>query len=251
MKTRSLTVLGILLFSFLVASLSFAESPGKEGPYVANFNYTPSSHATPGSGSVTFASSGVVYVSDNKTTTGSDWRQSPQFSQLSAAIKDDIPELLVAKGFNVRGPFDSYDLIPYSDKKNVDFYLIPALELFASWKDTDVKEDGGGFSGKAYRGTGTIQITGSLTIKLQEIMTREQLWSKSIPISYSFPYDVRFPYFTKGSLPFDMSLVMNDLARGLEQQYPTAMKTLSDLIDPQEMRVIKRQALELKKKKGY
>lgn len=90
-----------------------------------------------------------------------------------------------------------------------------------------------------------------MTLKFQEIMTRELMWSKSIPVKYSFPYDVRFPYFTGAPRPFDMGLVMDDLARGMEQQLSTALGTLSNLIDPEEMRVIKEQAQELKKKKGY
>lgn len=44
---------------------------------------------------------------------------------------------------------------------------------------------------------------------------------------------------------------MNDAAKGLEQQYPELMATISKLIDPEEMQIIKKQCQELKSKKGY
>ena len=44
---------------------------------------------------------------------------------------------------------------------------------------------------------------------------------------------------------------MNDLAKGVEQQYPDLMATISNLIDPEEMQIIKKQAQEIKSKKGY
>lgn len=252
MIRRSAVVAVALCTIVLTAGLVRAGSPSKEAePYVANFSYTPASRSAPGSGGVAFTIGGAVYVSDEKTTHGADWRSAPQFAQLNASLKEDLSELFVAKGFTVRGPFDTYDLIPYSDKKQIDFYLIPTMELFATFKDTNVETESAGFSGKVYHGTGTIEMTGNLTVKLQEIATRELLWTKSIPIAYTFPYDVRFPYFETGSRPFDMKPVMNDMAKGLEQQYPAMMQTLSDLIDREEMRILKKQAQELKRKKGY
>lgn len=254
MAKRYIVVSCILFFSLLNSGLASARSPNGEAdkketsPYLANFSYTPEHPKARGSSGVTFTISAPVYVSDTKSTQGKDWRNSSSFSQLTAALKEDISEILVAKGFNVRGPFDSYDIIPYPEKKQIDLYLIPTLELFATWKDTNVETQNTGFSGKAYRGTGTIEISGRLVINLQEIMTRELMWTKGIPISYSFPYDVRFPYFDTGSRPFDMGLVIDSMAKGLEQQYSGILTTFSNLLNTEEMHVIKRQAQAAKSK---
>lgn len=255
-KTLSM-VSGVLFLSLLSAGLAWAGSPKGESSqkeaahYVANFSYTPDSRKAPGSGGVAFTVGGAVYASDVKTTQVADWRSAPPFAKLNAALKDDLSEILVAKGFSVRGPFDSYDLVPYPDKKQIDFSLVPTLELLATLKDTAVEAERAGSAGKVYHGTGTIEVNGKLTITLQEMMTRELMWTKNIPIAYSFPYDVRFPYFETGSRPFDMGLVMDDLAKGMEQQYPRILETLSNLLDPEEMRIIKRQAQALKGKRGY
>ncbi|MFA4974012.1 MAG: hypothetical protein WC683_15485 [bacterium] len=244
--------LAVAAFGFATEGFSKEGSSQKEAaPYVANFSYTPDSRKAPGSGGATVTVGGPVYASPTNIVQVADWRTSPQFARLTEALKGDLPEMLVARGFGVRGPFDSYDLIPYPEKKQIDFYLTPVLEISATWKDTAVKAESSGSSGKVYHGTGTIAVNGTLTIKLQEIMTRELMWTKSVPFEYSFPYDVRFPYYETGSRPFDMGLVMDDLAKGLEQQYPKAMGTLSGLLDPEEIRVVKRQAQELKGKKGY
>jgi len=37
----------------------------------------------------------------------------------------------------------------------------------------------------------------------------------------------------------------------MEQHYPEVMATIAKLIDPEEMKIIKKQCQELKSKKGY
>jgi hypothetical protein len=41
------------------------------------------------------------------------------------------------------------------------------------------------------------------------------------------------------------------MAKGLEQQYPELMGTAYNLIDPEEMKILKNQAQALKKQKIY
>lgn len=43
----------------------------------------------------------------------------------------------------------------------------------------------------------------------------------------------------------------NDMAKGIEKQYPDLMATISKLIDPEEMRILKKQCHEIRIKKGY
>lgn len=248
-KKSALVSAVLAMFLLTVGLTSMGSSKEKKGtePFVANFSYTPDSRKAPGSGGVTFTVAGATYV----TGASNPWPLAPQFAKLNDAFKEDLSKILVAKGFNFRGPFDSYDLIPYSDKKQVDLYLVPTLELSTTFKDPTVETVGGTFSKREYHGTGTIDVSGKLTVKLQEIMTREPMWTKNIPMSYTIHYDVRFPFFTGAPRPFDINLVMDDLAKGLEQQYPKMLETFSNMLDSEEMRVIKKQAQGLKKTKGY
>ena len=226
----------IFLSVYLTCLAIAASQQQEEAPYVANFNYTANIQAKPGSAGVTFAVGNLKYTSNNKKP----WFSFPQFINLYKAIKDDLSEILIAKGFNVRGPFDSYDLIPYSDKKAIDMYIVTTMELSTTLKPEKTAE----------YCTGTVEGKARIILELREVMTRELMWHKNIPFKeFEFPYNIRHPDITK---PYDLTPhIMNDLAKGLEKQYPDLMGTISQLIDPEEMRIIKKQCQELKSKKGY
>jgi hypothetical protein len=236
---RAAGSLVFLLFSVRMFSATWATavSPQQEKiTYVANFNYTPVSHEAPGSGGVTFTIANVSYKPDGNIL----WVSYPQFDNLDKAIKEDLPELLIAKGFSVRGPFDSYDLIPYSDKKDIDLYLIPVFMLSAVFKAEKTSA----------HCTGNIEVNGKITLELREITTRELMWVKNIPFTkFEFPYDIHIPHYAKGK-SYDLKpFIMNDLAKKIEQQYPDLMATIFRLIDPEEMRIIKKQCQELRSKR--
>jgi len=244
MIRKHLMVLAVTLLS--VISIGCAEMPiqnqpvREEAKYVANFNYTPDSKAAPGSAEVTFTIGHVNYKSNPKLLWF--WFSFPQFENLDKAINDDLSELLIVKGFSVRGPFDSYDLIPYSDKKAIDLYLLPTMELFIMFKSEKTSE----------HCTGNIEINGKINLELREIITRELMWTKSIPFTnFEFPYSIHIPHYVKEQ-SYDLKpFIMDDVAKGIEKQYPNLMATISKLIDPEEMGIIKKQCQELKSKKGY
>lgn len=239
---------------YVISSICFATaaSPKEEKTaYVANFNYTPDSQAAPGSSGVIFAMAKVGYKSDSKTP----WFTYPQFDNLDKAIKQDLPELLTAKGFTVRGPFDSYDLIPYSDKKAIDLFLIPTLELLITLKEkhymSRIESIWAQSQTPITLKEGNAEVSGKINLELREIVTGELMWAKSIPFEqFESPCSASTPCYFEGGR-FGYSLIMNDVVRGIEQQYPNLMATIAKLIDPEEMRIIKKQAQELKSKKGY
>ncbi len=224
----------------------------EEPAYVANFDYTPASQVAPNSAGVTFAVANVFYQSNTKTP----WFTWPQFAELNTAIKQDFTELLAAKGFTVRGPFDSYDLIPYSDKKAIDLYLVPTFELsvLASrevYSISDIKSE----------------VNGKITLQLKESVTGELMWSKSIPFKkFDYPFSfksitwedpdtykyINNPRIKKAIKSVELNTkAMNEIAKGIEKQYPELMVTIFKLIDPEEMSILKKQCQELKSKKGY
>lgn len=240
----------------LPAKLSSSALPAKTAAttYVANFNYTPDSQRPPGSAGVTFTVGKVVYKYQpaSKIT----WFKFPQLVNLPDATSQDFFEILTAGGFGVRGPFDSYDLIPYQDKKAIDLYLTPSIEISViTPEDTYSVEDI------------KIEVTGRIILELREILTRELMWVKSIPLKrfdFSFvPGVIQWKGLTDNSDVYDKKVKksiaslefgtvnMNDLAKGLEKQYPDLMATIYKLIDPEEMRIIKKQCQELKSKRGY
>jgi len=84
------------------------------------------------------------------------------------------------------------------------------------------------------------------------VVTRELMWVKTIPIKkFEFSYVVRIP-FGQTSVPgkvFNYGPVVDGIAKGMEQQYPELVGVFYNLLDPEEMDMIKKQAQELKNKK--
>ncbi|MCG2713163.1 MAG: hypothetical protein L6416_12700 [Candidatus Omnitrophica bacterium] len=243
----------VLVLSLLaVLPIGCATTPASQtsqqetGKYVANFTYTPAAQETPNSEGVTFTVGDITYNYHPKVDFIT-WYNFEQLGNLSNAVKQDFSNLLAAKGFSVRGPFESYDLIPFQDKKAIDLRLIPTLELFVTGKNT--KHDYANFMLTSYLDTGDVEVTGKIILELKEIATLELLWSKSIPITkFEFSYAIRYPINAPNNLD---NIVMDDVAKGIEKQYPDIMATIEKLIDPEEMGIIKKQAQELKNKKGY
>ncbi|MFH1094306.1 MAG: hypothetical protein V1739_09195 [Candidatus Omnitrophota bacterium] len=237
MPRKYLIMSVFILLSVIITSYATAASKKQqeEAVYTANFNYAQDSQAAPGSCGVTFAVESVNYQSNS----GTIWLTWPQFANLDAAMKQDLTKIFTAKGITLRGPFDSYDLMPYQDKKASDLYAVPTLELTVFWQE----------------GPDPFTVSGKFTLVLKEIMTGEAVWSKTIPL-ISFRLQKIGSYQQTGK---DDRLIKdlletgnrNDVAKGIEKQYPGLMATISKLIDPEEMGIIKKQAQELKSKKGY
>jgi hypothetical protein len=208
-------------------------------PYAANFNYTPSPNESGQSVDVVFAVGKVEYKYAGKTA----WLSTPQFFNFEKALNEDIPEILTSKGFTVRGSFDSYDLIPYSDKKTIDLYLLPTVTISVM-----IPEELAQLKTK---------VVSKIILESREIITRELMWSKSIPFA---EFDAEFTSVVASytaqhgkitNVTFQYLALENYMARELEKQYPVVMDTIHKLIDPEEMTIIKNQAKEIKSKKGY
>ncbi len=255
-----------IVFVFILLSVIFVscataatKKQQEEIPYVANFTYTPDTQAAPGSADVTFAAAEVSYQASAKDT--KPWFTYSQFDNLHKAVKEDLTKILVAKGFSVRGPFDAYDLIPYPDKKAIDLWLVPNIELsFKTPEEIYSIEDI------------KIEVTGTMRVKMQEINTRELMWAKSIPFKFEFlcvdQNGLNYATITWGggvmvkdvdnkkiskkiaSIEFG-SDGMIEIAKGIEKEYPAIMATMAKLIDAEEMGIIKKQCREIKNKKGY
>lgn len=220
-------------------------------PYMAKFEYAPAPQAAPGSSGVTFAITDTNYNANKEVM----WITSAQFGSFDEALRRDLAALLVARGFSVRGPYQSYDLIPYSDKKAIDLILVPTVSLLTTVKDQKERPENMWSAPPVFIQTGNAEVTGKVTLELKEIATRELMWTKTIPLKkFDFSYSVRVNYKEsqeRAGKPLKVEPVFDGIAKEIEKQYPEFLTTISTLIDPEEMKIIKKQAQELKTKKGY
>lgn len=219
-------------------------------PYIAKFDYTPDAQAAPDSSGVAFTVSNGSYKTNSKDML---WFTYPQFAGLENGIKSDLGDIIIAKGFSVRGPFGSYDLIPYSDKKNIDMLLVPQIELHIKIKDQKSEVENIWAAPPVDILAGNVEVSGKVTVELREIATLVLMWAKSVPFEeFQFSYRVRnCPFYNeKHRIVFDLKpIIMTDVAKGVESQYPEIMAAIASLIDAEEMNIIKKQCQEVRKDK--
>jgi len=235
----------------LVGCATTPASEHKVEKYTANFSYSlPSQETLPKNG-ITFTIVDAVY---KQSAGGILWFASTQFANLTPAVQQDVSKILTAKGFSVRGPYDSYDLIPFQDKKAIDLLLVPSFELSVELKDRKEQIENYWAWQSPTVQTGIAEISGKFNVELRDIMTRELLWTKTIPVKkFELSYLERIPWgrpYTPGKL-YSIDSILDGMAKGMEQQYPDIMGNVYNLIDAEEMSIVRKQAQELKSKKEY
>ena len=244
-------LLGLFLCLGLVGCATLPVPQQKSEKYTANFSYSPVAQGVSSRNEVTFAVANAVY----KQSPGEVfWFASSQFVNFSPAVRQDLSKIIIAKGFGVRGPYESYDLIPFQDKKAIDLLLVPAFELSVVLKEQKEQlENYWGWQSPTIQ-TGIADVSGQLNIELRDIATRELIWTKTIPIDqFEFSYIVSIPWgrpYVPGKL-YNYDSVLDGMAKGMGQKYPEIMAKVYNLIDVEEMGILKKQAQELKSKKGY
>lgn len=225
-----------------------------EEQYTARFIYNAPSQAAVAA-DVTFTVFGPSY----KTSGGLMWFSSRQFANLHNAVQQDLQKVLVAKGLVVRGPYESYDFIPFQDKKVIDLLLLPTIEFSVAFKDHKERAANMWQAGADQIQTGNAEVRGRIILEVKEITTQELMWVKTIPFkNFTFPYFVKVSceeYIQiKKSAPdklYSYDPIFNGMAKGMEEQYPEIMSTFYKLLDPEEMTIIKKEAKAIKVKKGY
>ena len=164
----------------------------------------------------------------------------------------DFEEIISAKGFRMRGPFRTYDEMTFPDKKEADLILTPKIEI-------DVTPAGRVEQGKEFltdvpfwKWSGQVNLGGRITINLNETLTNERMWTKSVELPVrSFSYkSPKYQGPINGPQVSDTEFG-NLLAVQLQDYYTTTMEQVWKYLDPQEMDMVKKQARDLKEKKRY
>ena len=101
-------------------------------------------------------------------------------NRLASAMGDTFHEIIISKGFKISGPYETFDDITYGDKKASYLALVPDLNINVDQKVLNSEcSDSKGYC----ENVGTIQIGGSLNIKLIEPLTKQTFFSKRINLS--------------------------------------------------------------------
>ena len=200
---------------------------------IITFDYTPR-EATPGSADVTFA----VIGAQIDTPVG-------LFRNFARNMANDFGEILTARGFSVKGPFQEYDLMTYSDKEGSDLVLTAEVEFTSDLTQLNYTT--------LRRVEGPLTVSCHINLVARESITNNRLWTKSVAVT-----PLRVELVSRKTYPSGASLhtlLVNEnqfhgaLGHALEAQYTEIMNRIYGYLDAREMMTVKQAALDLRKRK--
>jgi hypothetical protein len=259
----SLTVLVLAAAGTLTAC---ATKTARVTVYQPSFDFTPPSTAPAGDAGVTIALVATQYPGQEAPAAPTVYAHSQQIPatvlwgllapELPNSMARDFEEALVARGFTLKGPYDSYEEMVYSDKRDTDLVLIPELDITLIVTDFSVKQNFKLISDNTYSiERGVAQLRGRVNLNAYESMTFTKLWLKSLDVpetSIEFDGNVEYPAQPLGIDPIREVSFRTAVAQALEEEmYSRVLQTAWDYLDPQEMQVLKQQAEEIRAKAGF
>ncbi len=155
------------------------------------FEYAPNEVAVPASADVTFA-----VIDTQVNIGGSDGStETPFFNDFAGSMTKDFMEILTARGFEVRGPFNTYDEINFPDKNGSDLILTAKFEIDpdVSRVPLQIYSHGESFYLNPFEET-IVTVKGRIDLVLFESLTNLKMWTKSVPIT---PFRVSLPRLTE------------------------------------------------------
>jgi hypothetical protein len=218
----------------------------EEAKVVPTFHFEPPSKTPVDSGSVAFA-----VVNPQFPDTWKAYLTVYPFDKFSKNMTTDFEAIVSARGFRMRGPFRTFDELTFPDKSESDLILTPKIEIDFNGvgqtvSSTDI------FSTISYRWRGTVNLGGRITLNLNESLSNERMWTKSIELpTIALPYESKkYPQpVAWGGIP--EPALNNLIATILQNYYTLTMDKVWVYLDPKEMALVKKQAQTLKEKKRY
>ena len=246
MKKKIISAL--LAFGFIGC---FAPQQAVQTKQTYTFEYT--SKETTGTGTAGFVV-GLVKPNYPATFLSSN---TELFQSLRRSIGADIEELIIAKGFSLKGPYDALDEMIFEDKKRTDMLI--KIEISPSftavegnWRSHFNPLFGGSYT---YSYTGKASLVGKITLNGVEPLTNEKLWVKSVSIPNVENIDIatskRYARQLIDTEILEDPGVYNAMGKALQQQYKGIMDKIAIQMNAEEFNSLKAQIKELKSKKGF
>ena len=261
--------IGLLWHSIVVASVillggcATSQTVSDVARISPNFDYVPEQSGA-ASAKVTIA----VIEPKLKTTGASRGAENtPMFRRFTSNMKDDLSEVVIARGYTTRGPFENYDSMVYEDKKSSNLLLTADIRFELDTDGLSLRQEKRPVdlayfltlsdTGLRNRLHGEMVLRSHINLVVSESVTREKLWTKSVsstPVTFTIDHDRFYPAHTSvtfSKLLKDDNRVYNYYAKALSSLYTETLRKAYSYLDPNEMRDVIRAAAELRDKKVY
>jgi hypothetical protein len=213
---------------------------------VANFEYTPPEQAKVKEHDIAF-----MLIRPDYAPTFTH-RSAKVFREFKEHLGKDFEELLLARGYTIRGPVDRWHDIVYQDKKETDLVMEVEIQIAVAPLSGAVKRYYSSVHESwLYYLDGGISVTGYVNLILKEGFSQEKLYIKKISIeplettakSYLKYYDRNIPTTDVG--------IHNAIVPLLEKAYGNLLLKAWEHLHPEEIAPLKGEVKRLREKRGY
>jgi len=220
---------------------------------VPDFDFSPPSPVASGSAGIKIGLVDPVYSGNFAYS-----NKSP-FSQFRKNMGNDFQEILTARGYILKGPYEAYDLMTYSDKNECELGLdieidLNILQTSGGWKRVPPNYSPYALSRGNYSTYGgTLNLSGKITISIIETFTRQKLLVKSVPVPQeNITVEAEGQYnFDATLIPLEDPGVHNPIANSLSSFYKTTMKRGWDMLAKEELEHVQKQVPEIREAAGF
>ena len=229
---------------------SMGNIPTQEVRTVKNYDWTPPMIAPAKSSDVTLL---LVKPSFAKQFEN---EKEPIFKKFRENMGVDFEEMLIARGYSIRGPFASYDEIVFKDKQDADLLMRVEIDFNYEAQQGALKYSADfasamlGKEAYKYRLDGNLYVGGKVNIIVYEPSTKEKLWIKSISLEDKTIYLKTKKYSYKNDC-FKDAGYLNAMQSVLDEYYQSAMDLGWKYLEPAELKQLKAQVKAIRSKKTY
>lgn len=242
LKKLTLTLLSILILTITSQAQKRNKGTGEIEKYNPKFSYSPPQRDSVASTGLTIALLTPIFIDQDINKAGAPW------NDFAKAMANDVEELLTAKGFRVRGPFNSIDEMVFSDKQNCDFIVQISIDL--NLKNDRIYKSGlnlFGGSGLSYKvAKGDVTMNSTVILTAISCFTNEKLWKKSLDIAeqnFTYTGTVKWEGAPNFITEFKQEInLWNPVCRNLEETYKSSFGILYKQFDKDEMANIAKEA---------
>jgi hypothetical protein len=254
MKNKIYSFLPVPFLVFALLFLGCASTKVATTPLIVpDFTFSPPTPVAPGSAGIKIAMLDPVYSGNFIYS-----NRSP-FKQFRENMGKDFEQELTAHGYILKGPYDVYDLMTYSDKSECMLGLEIEIDLnitqtSGGWNYVPLTSYGYGItSGNYSTYNATLNLSGKVNISIIETFTRQKLLVKSIPVPQEdiiVKAEANFAYGATG-LPIEDPGVHNPIAISLSKFYKSTMKLGWDMLAKDELQHVQNQVPGIRENAGF
>lgn len=165
--------------------------------------------------------------------------------RMRSAIGRSTYEYFTASGFTVSGPYKSVDDMTFPEKKQADLVLTVEYDLVPSAPSASTEPAAGGRT--RYSARGNCTMAGGVSFVLWEPLSKQRMWSKTAEVEAQ---RVDCSQETYDADTYNITL-SNSLTGVYEEGFQELMETMVRYFDPEEVKLVKQQSLELRERKVY